>query len=135
MQAYSERLPGPYLTRPTTWWWLGRRTYLGFMLREFSCVFAAYFIIITLLQIAALANGPQAYAGFEAFLSNPGIIALNVISFIFVVYHAITFFNAAATATVVRLGGKRLPDLFVILPNYVAWAVATVVVAWLVLRA
>jgi fumarate reductase subunit C len=135
MPAYSGRLPRPYLRRPSAWWWLGRWTYLTFMLRDLSCVFMAYFVVVTLLQIRALGNGPEAYAAFEARLRNPLLIVLDAISLLFVVYHAVTFFNAASTATVVRVGGKRVPDLYITLPNYVAWAAASVVVTWLVLRA
>src|SRR5262249_6253078 len=97
MSACSGRLPRPYLCRPSAWWWLGRWTYLTFMLRDFSCVFMAYFVVVTLLQIRALGNGPEAYAAFEAHLRNPLLIVLNAISLLFVVYHAVTFFNAAST--------------------------------------
>ena len=36
-------------------------------------------------------------------------MVLNVITFVFVVFHAVTWFNLAPKAMVVHLGGKRLP--------------------------
>ncbi len=134
MPAYSGHLPRPYLRHPSAWWWLGRWTYLKFMLREISCVFMVYFVVITLVQVRALGSGPEAYAAFEAHLRNPLLIVLNAISLLFVVLHAVTFFNAVSTATVVRVGGRRVPDLLITLPNYVAWAAVSAVVAWFVLR-
>ena len=135
MAAYSRHMPKPYQQHQSLLWWLGRWTYLKFMLREFSCIFMAYFVVLTLMQIRALRHGPQAYAAFQEHLRNPVVILLNALSLGFVVFHGITFFNAMSTATVVRVGGKRVPDTFITLPNYAAWAVVTVVVAWIVLRA
>jgi fumarate reductase subunit C len=52
----------------------------------------------------------------------------------FVVFHSITWFNLTPSAMPVRLGGKRLPAFLVAAPSYVAWAVVSAIVAWLVLR-
>lgn len=134
MLRYTEYPPKGYRVRVSTWWWTARWPYLRFILREISSIFVAWFIFETLLQIHALAGGPAAYADFQDFLRSPVVIALNVISFFFVLFHAITWFNLAPKAMAVRLGGKRLPPAAIAGPNYVAWAVASAVVAWLVLR-
>jgi len=34
----------------------------------------------------------------------------------------------------IRIGGKRVPDLLIVLPNYAAWLVLSAAVAWIVLR-
>ena len=59
---------------------------------------------------------------------------LNGISFGFVLFHTITWFNLAPRAMVVRVRGRRLPDLLIAGANYVAWLVVSVLVAWLILR-
>jgi fumarate reductase subunit C len=118
----------------STYWWLGRWPYLKFILREVSSIFVAWFVVLTLLQISALSQGPAEYTQFEAWLRKPLIIALNAVSFLFVVFHAITWFNLAPKAMAVRLGGKRVPNLLIAAPNYIAWLVASVVVAWIILR-
>jgi fumarate reductase subunit C len=61
------------------------------------------------------------------------LIVLNTVSFAFVCFHAVTWFNLAPKAMAVRLRGKRLPDLAISLPNYAAWAVLSAVIAWIVL--
>jgi fumarate reductase subunit C len=118
----------------SVYWWLFQRQYLKFILRELSSVFVAAFVIITLLQLSALRNGPEAYARFQQWLQTPAAIALNLVSFFFVVFHTITWFNLAPSAMAVRLRGKRLPDFIVAAPNYALWLVVSVGVAWLILR-
>jgi fumarate reductase subunit C len=134
MPTYSEYPAKGYRVRMSTYWWLGQRAYLKFILRELSSIFVAWFVIQTLLQIRALNHGPETYAAFQSFFRNPLVIALNIVSFFFVVFHAVTWFNLAPKAMAVRLGGKRVPAILIAGPNYAAWIVASAVVAWLLLR-
>ena len=134
MNAPTEYLPKSYRTRISTYWWLGRWPYLKFILRELSSVFVAWFVILTLLQIGALSRGPVDYAQFQEWLQNPIVIVLNVVSFLFVVFHAVTWFNLAPKAMAIRAGGRRVPAALIAGPNYVAWLVISAAVAWLLLR-
>lgn len=131
---YTPYHPKWYRRRVSTYWWLQRAGYSKFVLREMSSIFVAYFVVFTLVQLCALSRGPQAYADFENWLKNPLVIALNAVSFFFVVFHTITWFNLAPRAMAVRLGGKRVPDLLISGPNFVAWIVVSAVVAWFLLR-
>ena len=118
----------------STYWWLWQWNYMRFILRELSSIFVCSFVVITLMQVRALTLGPGPYAEFQEWLRTPVVVIWNVISFLFVVYHAVTWFNLTPRAIVVRLGGKRLPDFFVVAPNYVLWLLASGVVAWFILR-
>ena len=89
--------------------------------------------MVTLLQISALVEGPESYAQLETRLQSPVWILLSAVSFLFVVFHTITWFNLTPRAIVVRVRGRRLPDPLVAAPNYVAWLIISVVVAWFVL--
>ena len=126
--------PRWYRPRVSTYWWLWRWPYLKFILRELSSVWVAYFVVLLLLQLRALSHGPEAYAAFQAWLQAPHVIALNVVSLLFVLFHTITWFNLAPRAMVVRVRGKRVPDLLIAASNYAAWLVVSVAVAWLILR-
>jgi fumarate reductase subunit C len=130
----TEYLPKSYHARVSTYWWLKRWAYLKFILREASSVFVAWFVVVTLLQVSAIARGPAEYAASQEWLRSPFILALNVVSFFFVLFHAITWFNLAPKAMAVRLRGKRLPNLAISGPNYVAWVVISAGVAWVILR-
>jgi fumarate reductase subunit C len=132
--AYTAYHPRWYRPRVSTYWWLWQRAYLKFILRELSSVAVAYFVVLLLLQLRALSHGPEAYTAFQAWLKAPHIIALNSVSLLFVLLHTITWFNLAPRAMVVRVRGKRVPDLLIAGSNYVAWLVVSVAVAWLMLR-
>ena len=130
----TEYLPKSYHPRVSTYWWLTRWVYLKFILREASSVFVAWTVILTLLQIRALARGPADYAEFQNWLRSPLLLALNAVSLLFVVFHAVTWFNLAPKAMVIRVRGKRLPNLAISAPNYAAWAVLSAAIAWILLR-
>jgi fumarate reductase subunit C len=131
---YAEFHPRWYRPPVSVYWWLKQRQYLTFILRELSSVFVALFVVMTLFQLWALKKGPEAYAQFQQWLQSPLVIALSILGFFFVVFHSITWFNLTPSAMPVRLGGKRLPAFLVAAPSYVAWAVVSAIVAWLVLR-
>jgi fumarate reductase subunit C len=133
--AYTEFRPRWYRAHVSTWWWMSRWSYLRFILREISSVFVAWFVAELLLALSALSSGAQEYAGFQEFLRSPVVVATNVISLFFVTFHAITWFNLAPKAMAVRVGGKRIPDLWIAGPNYLAWAVISAIVAWFLVRA
>ena len=72
--------------------------------------------------------------GWIFVLCSLSAITLNAISFLFVLLHTITWFNLAPRAVVLRMRGKRVPDLLIAGSNYAAWVVVSAVVAWLILR-
>lgn len=130
----TEYLPKSYHPRVSTYWWLTRWVYLKFILREASSVFVAWTVVMTLLQVQALTRGPAEYAEFQNWLRSPLVLALNTVSLFFVLFHAVTWFNLSAKAMVVRVSGKRLPNLAITGPNYAAWAFVSAAIAWLLLR-
>jgi fumarate reductase subunit C len=132
--AYTEFHPRWYREPVSVYWWLRQWRYLKFILRELSSVFVAVFVIVTLFQLRALRNGPEAYARFQQRLQTPAAVALNAISLFFVAFHTITWFNLTPQAMPLRIRGKRVPALLVAAPNYVVWLAVSVAVAWLLVR-
>jgi fumarate reductase subunit C len=122
-----------YRRRVSVWWWLQNRSYTVFVLRELTSVFVAGFALILLWQLRALARGPEAYNHFLALLGTPLFLALNGIAFLFVLFHAVTWFNLAPKAMVVRLRGRRVPDWIIAGLNYLACLVVSGAVAWILL--
>jgi fumarate reductase subunit C len=124
---------GPYRPRTGLLWWVHRRSYLLFVLRELSSVFVAWFVVYLVLLVAAVHAGSDAYAGFLAWSARPWVVALNVVALAFVVLHAVTWFSLAPKAMVVRVRGRRLPARMVAAGHFAAWVVVSAVVAWIVL--
>jgi fumarate reductase subunit C len=131
---YTEFHPRWYRPHVSVYWWLGQRQYLKFILRELSSVFVAYFVVVTLFQLSALKDGPEAYEEFQHTMQSPLMIGVSVIAFLFVLFHTITWFNLAPSAMPVRLGGKRVPDVLVAAPSYVMWILISAFVSWLILH-
>jgi fumarate reductase subunit C len=112
---------------PATWW-LRKKSYFLFMLRELSSVFIALFLLIYLYQIYQLTQGPEAYVAFTRRLSSLGWIFFNLIALLFALYHSITWFQSSAIVLPLRVGERELPrNLFVAL-NVVALVVISLIV-------
>jgi len=131
--VYTEYHPRWYRPRMSTWWWLRRRSYLAFILRELSSVFVAWSVVFLLLLVAAVSGGEDSYRQFLAWAGRPVVVLLNVVSLFFVVFHAVTWFNLAPKAMVMRWRGRRVPGAWIAASNYAAWALASALVAWLLL--
>ena len=131
--SYTEYHPRWYRPQVSTWWWTKRWAYFAFILRELSSVFIAYWVTVTLIQIYALRRGRDAYASIEAWRQTPFAIAISLITFFFVVFHAVTWFNLAPKAMVVHMGKKPVPAAWVVIGNYLAWFVASALVAIILL--
>jgi fumarate reductase subunit C len=131
---YTEYHPRWYRPRVSTWWWLGRPSYVAFILREVSSVFVAWSVMLLLLLIRAVGKGPRSYANFLTWLETPWVVMLNIVTLGFVVYHAVTWFQLTPAAMVVRLRGKRVPGSAIATSAYGGWVVVSAFVAWLLLR-
>lgn len=115
-------------------WWLERRSYLIFVLRELSSVFVAWFVVYLLLLVNAVSDGAASYERFVELSGRPWMLALNVIAMLFVLLHVVTWFGLAPKAMVVRVRGRRIPARLILVGHYAAWVVLSAVVAWVVLR-
>jgi fumarate reductase subunit C len=131
--AYTEYHPRWLRPRISTYWWLGRRGYVNFILRELSSVFVAWFVVYLLLLVRAVSQGDAPYQQFLRWSGNLLVLLLNLVTLLFVVFHAITWFNLAPQAMVVHLGARRVPGPWIAASNYAAWALASALVAWLLL--
>jgi fumarate reductase subunit C len=131
---YTEFHPRWYRPRMPVFWWVGRRSYLIFVLRELSSVFVAWSVVFLLLLVHAVSQGGQQYQQFLSLSRNPWMMALNVIALSFLVFHAITWFNLAPQAMVIRLRGKRVPRSWIAGAHFAGWALLSALAAWLILR-
>lgn len=123
---------GPYRPRTDLLWWVHRRSYVLFVLRELSSVFVAWFVVHLVLLVVAVHGGSESYERFLEWSGRPWVAALNVVALAFVVLHAVTWFTLAPNALVVRLRGRRLPARLVAAGHFAAWAVVSAVVVWIV---
>ncbi len=130
---YTEFHPRWHRPRMPVFWWVGRRSYLIFVIRELSSVFVAWSVVFLLLLVHAVGQGGKEYQQFLDRSSEPWMLALNVIALAFLVFHAITWFNLAPQAMVIRLRGKRVPRPWIVGAHFAGWALLSALTAWLIL--
>ena len=120
-------------TKPASWW-LAKRSYTLFMLRELTAVFVAGYAIVLLVLIWRATQGETAFTNAIISLGSPVSIVLHVLAFIMVVYHTITFFNLSGRVMVVWRGEEKVNPVLIVGPNYAAWIVVSAIIAWVATR-
>ncbi len=131
--AYTLYRPKWYRQRVSTYWWAQQWRSFKFILRELSSLAVGYVVFMLLLLLWTLSQGAESYEELQSWLREPLVIVLSLIAFLFVIYHAITWFNLAPKAMPVRVGGRRLPEWMIAAPNYAVWIVISLVIAWFVI--
>ncbi|MGF6885693.1 fumarate reductase subunit C [Nocardia sp. GAS34] len=126
--------PRLYRKPVSTFWWVRRRSYLIFVLRELSSVFVAWFVVYLLLLVHAVSSGSEEYQRFLSWSAGSWVLALNTIALLFVLMHTVTWFNLTPKAIVVRVRGRRVAPVVIVGLNYLLWGLLTAIVAWVVLR-
>ncbi|MFC4014523.1 hypothetical protein ACFOY2_45385 [Nonomuraea purpurea] len=113
-------------------WFARSRHYTLFVLRELTSVLVAWSIVFVLMLADAVLGG--SLRQFAALAAQPWMIAINVVALVATVFHTITFLNLAPKATVVRLGGWRVPAWMIQGGNHSAWIVVSLLIAYVILR-
>ena len=116
-------------SRPATWW-LRNLKYFLFMMRELSSVFIAAFLLLYLYEIFLFSKGSQVHTAFQISLRAPGFVAFYVISLIFAVYHAVTWFGVVGRIQVVKLGKFKLPPALVTASAFGGWVATSVAIGF-----
>jgi fumarate reductase subunit C len=130
----AERVPS-YQRRIGVFWWVHKRTYFMFVMRELSSLFVAWFVVYLLMFVAAVGGGQQTYEKFLDRASSPLMLAVNAVALAFIVLHTVTWFALTPLALVLRLGGRRVPGAATIAAQYAGLAVVSAFIYWLVVLA
>ena len=115
-------------------WWLRKRSYFVFVMRELSSLFIAWLVLFLLLLVRAVGRGEAAYADFLERAASPWLVALNVVALAFVVLHTLTWFALTPQAMDLRVRGQKVPSAAIIGAQYVGLAIVSAFVWWLVTR-
>jgi fumarate reductase subunit C len=120
-RTYQPHLPGN--------WWLKQLNYFLYMVRDFTPVGFAAWLIWFLVEIARLKQGP---AGYHPHLS-PWFIGFSVVALILTTWHSVTFLSLAGRIIRVPLGRREVSPRVITAAHFVLWAVASVVVGFLLI--
>jgi len=130
----AQRVPS-YQRRIGVFWWVRKRSYFLFVMRELSSLFVAWFVVYLLMFIAAVGGGEQEYEKFLDHASSPLMLALNAVALAFLLLHTVTWFALTPRAMVLRLRGRQVPGIAIIAAQYAGLAVVSAFIYWLVVLA
>lgn len=130
-----QRSPSDLLYRPhiSFWWWLQKRNYFLFMVRELSAVFVGLFALISLVGVYRLSQGEDTYQLYLSALQTPAAQVLFVVILLFSLYHTLTWIHLTPMIMVVRIGSKTVPPALVLIASYLAWMVISLILFYLLM--
>ena len=123
-----------YRRRMPIFWWLGKRSYVGFIARELTSLAVAYATVLVLVEVALLDRGAEAHRRFVALLGRPPVVAWHALLLAVLLFHTLTWLNLAPKAMVVRLGARRVPNGALLAAHYLGWIAASALVFGLLAR-
>lgn len=112
-------------------WWASRPSYFRVFLRELSSFFFAIQLILMLVMFHKAGQSAEDYRFYLDFLWNPGMVLFHSVSVLFALWHTYTFFNLLPQAISIRVMGRRIPGVFLVAPQFGAWAVVSgLIITW-----
>jgi len=121
-----------YPARRRRGWWLRNPRYLAFQLREAGGVVCALYGLILLNMLIQLRDGESAYAAFLNLLRTPPVLYLNVVLFVLVLWHALTWFMLIGKAQPIQFTRQPLPWKVVFGINVLLWIGVSSAVVYLI---
>lgn len=111
----------PYIREMPKFWWLAERRYTIYMVRELTCLFIGAYVLVLVVGLLRLSQGPAAYAAFLDALQSPVAILLHLLALAFALFHTATWFALTPKAMPLRIGEKRVPGSAIVLVHYAVW--------------
>ena len=110
-------------------WWTRRRGYLLYMLREFTAVGIAAWMILFLVEIARARQGA---AGYQP-LGGPLFITVGAVCLALALWHSYTFLSLAGLIMRIPLGDRTVSPRLIVSVMYGGLVAVTAVIAALLI--
>ena len=124
----------PYI-RPIskTTWYMRNGRYKVYMMREMTCLLVGVYSMLLIFGLVALAEGSaERWNAFLASQQNSAMVTFHALALIyFLIYQTFAWFELAPKAMPLQLGEKKLPDSYIVIAHYIAWAVLSAIIFWL----
>ena len=128
MSTEAQPAPREYPWRMPAGWWTRTRHYTLYMLREFTAVPLALWLIWLLWDIQR-AGSPKTYFAPSSF----AFVAFSVIVLLFSLYHSYTFLKLAGVIIRLKVLDRAIPARLIVLAMFGTWAAASAVVAFVLI--
>jgi fumarate reductase subunit C len=119
----------PYRRAVKRSWWLGRRRYVIYMVRELSSLFILLYCAALVAGLTQLAAGEAAWERFLGAVTSGAGTAFQRLCLGFAVLHSVTWFALAPKALPTLAGLPRATmTRAVIAAHYAAWAALSILI-------
>jgi fumarate reductase subunit C len=109
----------PYMRQMSkTSWFMTHARYKSYMLHEVSSLFVGLYMALLIAGLFCLGSGPDAWAGFLAFVKSPIVVILSIIAFAFFIVHTISWFQAVPQAMRIQQGEHFVPGKLIVGAHY-----------------
>lgn len=112
----------------TAGWWTSNRRYVLYMLREFTAVPVAIWMVWFLVEIART-HGGAAYQPN----SGPVFVAFSVVCLVLALWHSVTFLRLSGLIVRLPLGSGTVPARAIVTGSFVLMFLASVVIGGLLI--
>ena len=105
-------------------WWLRKRHYFFYVVREFTALPMALWLLWLLYEIKSAGAGA---AGYQPPRST-AFVVFSVICLAFSMYHSYTFLKLAGVIMHLKVLDKPVPSRLIVLTMFSLWAIASIVI-------
>lgn len=119
--VYPNRLP--------TDWWRRNRRYFMYMLREFTAVPIAIWMLWFLVEIASARGGGASYRPPQ----SPAFVVFSIVCLAFALWHSFTFLQLSGLIVRIPLGHRTVPAGVIVAASFGLLVLATIVVGGLLI--
>jgi fumarate reductase subunit C len=105
-------------------WWTRKGHYFWYMVREFTALPLALWLLWLLYEIQRAGRGAS---GYYPPSSTPFVI-FSVICLLFALYHSFTFLKLAGVILHFKVLGRPVPSGLIVASQFGAWLVASLVI-------
>lgn len=119
----------PQLSRT---WWLKHQFYRLYMLREATVIPLLFFVGCLLYGIFSLTQGEAQWQNWLIFMAKPWVVLLNLLALAASLYHAWTFFQLFPQVMPIKIAGKQVPNIFIVIGQWIGVVVVAILLAIIV---
>jgi len=118
----------PYVRQIERSWWLSRRRYFVYMMREATCLFIALYSALLTDGLLRLSQGPEAWDSYVAAISSTPGVLFQLVCLGFAAFHSVTWFAVTPKAMPLVVKGEPVPPKAIIGAHFALWAVVSLIV-------
>ena len=129
MTTEAQAAPREYVWRMPVNWWTRKRHYFLYMLREFTSLPMALWLIWLLWEIQRAGSGAAHYWPPRSAL----FVTFSAVVLAFSLYHSYTFLKLAGVILRVKVLDRQIPSQVIVFAMFGAWGAASAVVAFVLI--